>query len=166
VRRTAAAVQLAKADAAPAAELAVLAAEDAAAGGSPLESGRSRIVAARALAQARARDHARLQLEKAELELDSCGATGYRDEAVAELRRLDFRRREAPNRTGSGLGSLTERERLIAELVSEGKTNREIASACYLSVKTVERHIAHLFDKLGVGSRAAVATVVSRTSPS
>ena len=161
-RRAFARVLLAKGDASAAAELALLAAEEAATGGSPLESGRSRILAGGALAHAGHRERARLELERAETELRACGASGYGDEAAAELRRLGFRRREAQRRPGPGVDSLTERERLIAELVSEGKTNREIASACYLSVKTVERHVAHLFDKLGVASRAAVAGVVAR----
>jgi DNA-binding NarL/FixJ family response regulator len=40
-------------------------------------------------------------------------------------------------------------------LVAQGKSNKEIAGALTLSVKTVDRHISNLFDKLGVGSRAA-----------
>jgi DNA-binding CsgD family transcriptional regulator len=47
-------------------------------------------------------------------------------------------------------------------MVSAGRTNREIADALFLSVKTVERHLTHIFAKLGLGSRAAVASVVVR----
>ena len=40
------------------------------------------------------------------------------------------------------------------------KTNRHIATACYLSEKTVERHVSHLLAKLGVATRTGVATIV------
>ena len=43
-----------------------------------------------------------------------------------------------------------------------GKTNREIAGHCYMSEKTVERHLSHIFAKLGVSNRAAVAGEVAR----
>jgi DNA-binding NarL/FixJ family response regulator len=38
-----------------------------------------------------------------------------------------------------------------------GKTNREIAAELFLSVRTVDRHVSRIFDKLGVNSRAAAA---------
>jgi FixJ family two-component response regulator len=45
----------------------------------------------------------------------------------------------------AGLATLSRREREIAELVGAGKTNREIATACYLSEKTVKRHLSNIF---------------------
>jgi DNA-binding NarL/FixJ family response regulator len=45
----------------------------------------------------------------------------------------------------------------------DGHTNRRIAAQLHLSPKTVETHIAHIFDKLEVRSRAAVAAAVART---
>jgi DNA-binding NarL/FixJ family response regulator len=50
----------------------------------------------------------------------------------------------------------------IAELVSRGHTNRQIARMLSLSHKTVETYLARIFTKLGVSSRAAVATLVGR----
>ena len=47
-------------------------------------------------------------------------------------------------------------------MVSAGRTNREIADSLYHSIKTVERHLSHIFGKLGVRSRAAVAGLVGR----
>jgi NarL family two-component system response regulator LiaR len=48
---------------------------------------------------------------------------------------------------------LTERELQVLELAAEGLTNFEIARHLYISVRTVEAHLTHVYDKLGVGSR-------------
>ena len=61
-----------------------------------------------------------------------------------------------------GVSLLSNRELEIAELVSDGHTNRKIARMLCLSEKTVETHLARTFIKLGVSSRAAVASVVAR----
>jgi DNA-binding CsgD family transcriptional regulator len=52
-----------------------------------------------------------------------------------------------------GWESLTETQRRITELVSEGRTNREIAASTFLSHHTVGYHLRHIFSKLGVDSR-------------
>lgn len=67
---------------------------------------------------------------------------------------------EATAGTGMGLGQLSDRERGIAEHVAAGMTNREIAVLCFLSEKTVERHLSNIFVKLGVRRRAALASAV------
>lgn len=162
--RARAAVMLAHGEALPAAELALAAAESAAGAGARVEAGRSRTLAGRAYAQAGDRERGIVEVEQAEAELNACGAHGYRDQSRAALRSLGHRpgRRAGIGQEVTGFDSLTAREREIAELVSTGKTNREIAAACYLSEKTVERHLSHLFDKLGVSNRAAVAGMVAR----
>ena len=102
---------------------------------------------------------------RAEAELAACGAAQFRDEAARELRRLG-RRVGARQRRGAaadGLEGLSGREREVADLVAEGRTNREIAGQLFLSEKTVESHLAKVFKKLGVGSRAAVAETVGRS---
>jgi DNA-binding NarL/FixJ family response regulator len=45
---------------------------------------------------------------------------------------------------------LTERERAVLALMAEGRSNAGIATRLYLSPKSVERHVAALFDKLGL----------------
>jgi DNA-binding NarL/FixJ family response regulator len=49
----------------------------------------------------------------------------------------------------------------VAKLVAAGKRNREVAAALFLSEKTVESHLARIYDKLGVRSRAALATILA-----
>ncbi len=66
------------------------------------------------------------------------------------------RRRIASER----LGSLTQREREVLELVVAGKMNREIAEALDISIKTVEAHRARLMEKLGVSSVAELVQAV------
>ncbi|MEV0479834.1 AAA family ATPase [Streptomyces sp. NPDC050508] len=60
------------------------------------------------------------------------------------------------------LAALTGREREIADLVAEGLSSRAIADRLYLSPRTVESHIARIYRKTGVSSRAALASVVTR----
>jgi DNA-binding NarL/FixJ family response regulator len=84
---------------------------------------------------------------------------------LRELRELGERvRRPArgADPAAAGTESLTRREREVAELVASGATNREIADALVLSVKTVETHIAHIFAKLDVRSRAALTATLMR----
>lgn len=54
--------------------------------------------------------------------------------------------------------ALTARERQIADMAGAGKTNREIADACHLSVRTVENHLQRIYDKVGVNSRQELAS--------
>ena len=49
-------------------------------------------------------------------------------------------------------------------LVSAGRTNREIADELVLSVRTVDRHVSRIFEKLGVKSRIAAASAFERAS--
>jgi DNA-binding NarL/FixJ family response regulator len=58
-------------------------------------------------------------------------------------------------------GALTPAEERVAALVAEGKTNREVAAALYLSDRTVEGHLAHIFGKLGIRHRTEVAAALA-----
>ncbi len=64
-------------------------------------------------------------------------------------------------RPAFGWGSLTDTERRIAELVSEGLSNREVADQVFLSAHTVAFHLRHIFWKLDVGSRVQLARLVT-----
>jgi DNA-binding CsgD family transcriptional regulator len=58
--------------------------------------------------------------------------------------------------------TLTEREREVARLVVDRRTNAEIAEALFLSPKTIETHMRNMFRKLDVSSRADVARAVEQ----
>jgi DNA-binding CsgD family transcriptional regulator len=137
----------------------------AAQAGAAVQAARARTVAGRAAAATGDREAAGAWLERAEAELAAIGAVRFRDEAARELRRLGrhvgARRRRAVA-GAQGLASLSGREREIAELVADGRTNREIAGELFLSEKTIESHLTKVFAKLGVSGRVAVAGAVGR----
>jgi DNA-binding NarL/FixJ family response regulator len=62
----------------------------------------------------------------------------------------------------AGLEALSPREREIAELVADRRTNREIAEALFLSEKTVESHLRNVFRKLSASSRVQVARAIEK----
>lgn len=94
------------------------------------------------------------ELERAAAEAQSLGANTVRQLAERSLRALGVRtwRRRAAG------APLTAREEEVARLVASGATNREVASALFLSPKTVERHLVNLFRKLEVRNRTELAT--------
>jgi predicted ATPase/DNA-binding CsgD family transcriptional regulator len=59
--------------------------------------------------------------------------------------------------------NLTPREIEVAKLVAQGMTNREIANGLVISTRTVEAHVDHILTKLGVHSRATIASWVTQT---
>ncbi len=99
-----------------------------------------------------------------------------RDRAVLESLRRHFRQQEMladlrhrlaetlrgqPSEPEGGVhGALTTREREIVELVAEGKTNAEIAAQLWVAPGTVKKHLENVYVKLGVGRRAAAATLL------
>jgi len=58
---------------------------------------------------------------------------------------------------------MTPREAQIAGQVAEGKSNREVAEALYLTPKTVEFHLTRVYRKLGVRSRSELVRKMSDT---
>jgi DNA-binding CsgD family transcriptional regulator len=79
-----------------------------------------------------------------------CGARALAQRAREELVAVGARpRRDA----ATGREALTVRERQAAGLAAQGMSNREIAEALFVTVKTVEWHLKHAYRKLGVGSR-------------
>ncbi len=60
--------------------------------------------------------------------------------------------------TSDGIHGLSPREREVLRLVAEGASNRAVAELLFLSERTVENHVRHILDKLGLDSRVAAAT--------
>jgi DNA-binding CsgD family transcriptional regulator len=83
----------------------------------------------------------------------------------SRLRRLGVRRRIARiDRPKTGWEALTEAESLVANLAAHGGTNREIADKLFISTHTVNTHLRHVFEKLGVNSRVHLTRLVAGRS--
>jgi DNA-binding CsgD family transcriptional regulator/tetratricopeptide (TPR) repeat protein len=163
--RAAAAIALHSGDASRAARLALASAVACDAAAIPIEAGLSRTLAGRALSSAGQTRRAVLVLERAASDLHASGAVRYRNAADQELRRLGrhIHRRTRPGEPAKvGVASLTAREREVAWLVVDRRTNPQIAEGLYLSPKTIETHLSNIFRKLGVSSRVEVARAVER----
>jgi DNA-binding NarL/FixJ family response regulator len=130
-----------------------------------LWAGRCRTLAGEALVADGREDEAREELRAAAAGLDAHGAAGFRDAALRILRKLGERPRPAAAAQGvttGELGALTAREREVADLVAEARTNKQIAAQLFLSEKTVEKHVSSAMAKLGVTSRTGIARLVER----
>ncbi len=93
---------------------------------------------------------ARDALGSAAAAFDALGSEGWAERARAELERVGARRPAAT-------GELTATERRVVELAADGLANKEIASALFVSVRTVEAHLTNAYAKLGVRGRAQLA---------
>lgn len=62
----------------------------------------------------------------------------------------------------SPAASLTDREIEVLQHIADGATNRDVASALYISEATVKTHLLHVYDKLGVSDRTAAVTAALR----
>jgi DNA-binding CsgD family transcriptional regulator len=91
-------------------------------------------------------------LQRAALAFDACGALWRRDRTHRRLRGLGARGRKAVD-AARGSASLSKRERQVARLAAEGRSAAEIATQLFISRRTVESHLAHVYAKLGVDSR-------------
>jgi two-component system response regulator DevR len=80
---------------------------------------------------------------------------------VTTARVLDRMRRSA---NADELAALTERERLVLELIGEGMTNRQIAERLFLAEKTVKNYVTSVLAKLGLERRTQAAAWVARHS--
>jgi DNA-binding CsgD family transcriptional regulator len=65
------------------------------------------------------------------------------------------------SRPVSGVGSLTPSERRVAALAAAGRRNKDVAQELYVTVKTVETHLARVFTKLGITSRAELQAALT-----
>jgi len=118
------------------------------------EAARTRLAYGARLRRARRRVRARKQLRAALEAFDRLGADPWSELARAELEATG---ETARRRDASTADTLTPQELQIAQLLAAGKTTREAAAALFLSPKTVEYHLRHVYRKLGVSSRAELA---------
>ena len=121
------------------------------------EEARTRLVYGEHLRRRRRRVDARVQL-RAALELfEHLGATPWVERASAELAATGER---VHRRADGPITALTERELQIGLLLADGMTTRQVAAALFVSPKTVEYHLRHVYTKLGIASRAELAAAL------
>jgi len=89
------------------------------------------------------------------------GAALSTDEAIAYAQRGRGQRK----RPTSGWASLTPTERDVVRLVSDGLANNDIATRLFVSPRTVQTHLTHVYTKLGLTSRVQLAQEAARHAP-
>lgn len=115
----------------------------------PFELGRTLLVLGTVRRRLRRKRAARESLLKAVERFEEVGAVGWAARARAEMQRLGSR--------GAEPDELSPTEERVAWLVAEGRTNREIARALFVSVKAVEGSLTRIYAKLDVRSRTELA---------
>jgi DNA-binding NarL/FixJ family response regulator len=127
--------------------------------GAPFEAARARLELATALV---ALERTPLAAEEAQMALDTfrrLGAAKEAERAVSLLGRLGAGAPAAA--IDANPAGLTTRERDILRLIAAGKSNQEIAAELVLSLRTVERHLSNIYDKIGAGGKVARAAATS-----
>ena len=118
-------------------------------GQQPFEMARTLLVVGDVRRRAKQKRSAREALDQAVAIFDDLGTRIWSARARASLARISGRSASADE--------LTETERQIAHLAAEGKTNRQVAEALFVSQKTVEANLSRAYRKLGISSRRQLA---------
>jgi len=120
----------------------------------PFERGRTLLVKGTIERRRRQKRAARATLEQAFVVFEALDARLWAQRAEREVARVGVR-----SKAQSGLTPVEER---VARLAASGQTNREIASALFVSVKTVEDNLSRVYRKLGIRSRAQLGVSLAR----
>jgi DNA-binding NarL/FixJ family response regulator len=118
--------------------------------GNPFELGRALLSMGSVERRLQRKRAARQTIDRALELFENLGATLWADRARNEIARIGGRAAAAGN-------ELTEMERKIAELVSGGRSNKDVAVTLRISTKTVEWNLSKIYRKLGVHSRGELA---------
>jgi len=124
----------------------------------PFEHARTQLCFGERLRRTGERRAAREYLELAAGTFERLGAAAWKKRTDDELRATGQRLRAAGSVERD---SFTPREAQIADEVAQGKSNREVAAALYLTPKTVEFHLTRVYRKLGVRSRSELVRALS-----
>jgi DNA-binding CsgD family transcriptional regulator len=116
-----------------------------------LEYARALIDLGSALRRARHPAEAREPLREGLAAARACGALSLAERAHEELTATGARPRKIVR---AGVEALTSSERRVARMAAEGLSNKEIAQALFVTVRTVEAHLHHAYQKLDISSRS------------
>ncbi len=141
------------ADPAPALAALVAAREAVPADVLPFDRARCLLVAGMVHRRGKQKRAARQALTSAVAEFTALGASAFADRARAELARIGGRPTQS--------FALTPTEERVARLAAQGRTNRLIADALFISPKTVEANLARVYRKLGISSRAELGAAMA-----
>jgi DNA-binding CsgD family transcriptional regulator len=125
---------------------------------SPFERARTELCYGERLRRARRRSDAREPLRRALAAFEALGAEPWAGRARRELAATGERARK---REPSTAARLTPQELQVAQLVAEGATNKEAASALFVTPKTIESHLNHVYRKLGIRSRVELPRMLA-----
>jgi DNA-binding CsgD family transcriptional regulator len=92
------------------------------------------------------------------------GADGRLALSIEEAVAYAQRGRGERKRASSGWASLTRAELDVVKLVGEGLGNKDVAARLFVSPRTVQAHLTHIYTKLGLTSRVQLAQEVARHS--
>jgi DNA-binding CsgD family transcriptional regulator len=129
------------------------------------EAARSRWRLAQALAEAGHRDEAQQEWERASEVAERLGAAPLQRALTDLARRARLGPRDHGYTPPGALAALTAREREVLRLLSEGRSNREIAAALFIAPKTASVHVSNILGKLGAASRTEAAAIAYREGP-
>jgi DNA-binding NarL/FixJ family response regulator len=118
----------------------------------PFEHARSLVVLGGVQRRAKRRKAARDSLTAAMEAFERLGATRWAERAAAERARVGGR---------TTIEGLSETELRVAQLVAEGRSNKEVAAELYVSVRAVESNLSKVYAKLGIRSRTELARRLS-----
>jgi DNA-binding NarL/FixJ family response regulator len=119
----------------------------------PFERARTQLLLGQLQRRLRNKGAASTTLHEALTVFEQLGTPLWADRARAELTRVNV----AP----SSATTLTPSEQRVAELAASGMTNRDVATALFISPKTVEANLARIYRKLGIHSRAELGRRIS-----
>jgi DNA-binding CsgD family transcriptional regulator len=126
----------------------------------PFETARTQLCFGERLRRARRTTDARAHLHAAVTTFEFLGARPWAARAQTELDAIRGTAARAPE---SPTGLLTAHELQVASLVVRGATNREAASALFVSPKTIDYHLGNIYRKLGVRSRTELTRALGRS---
>jgi DNA-binding CsgD family transcriptional regulator len=127
----------------------------------PFERARTELCLGRRRRHSRHRAAARVVLHHALATFERLGAEAWAEQTRVELRATGETPAPSP---GGSLLNLTSQELQVALVVAEGATNKEAGAALFISPKTIEFHLGHIYGKLGVRSRSELVRKVAGLS--